>query len=46
MGMIEQADKGIFYCPPDNVIRDYPQYPVTRNYTELETLIRASLLNL
>jgi phosphoserine/homoserine phosphotransferase len=39
MGMIEQADKGIFFCPPDKVVKDYPQYPITRNYTELEALI-------
>jgi phosphoserine/homoserine phosphotransferase len=39
MGMIQQADKGIFFKPPDNVVRDYPQYPVTRNYDELKTLI-------
>jgi len=44
MGMIEQADKGILYCPPDNVIRDFPQYPVTLNYDELESLIRESLM--
>lgn len=43
MGMIQQADKGIFFCPPDNVVSDYPQYPVTRNYAELETLIKESL---
>lgn len=43
MGMIEQADKGIFFCPPDNVVSDYPQYPVTRNYDELEALIQESL---
>ncbi len=43
MGMIEQADKGIFYRPPENVVRDYPQYPVTRNYAELKTLIEKTL---
>ncbi len=35
MGMIEQAEQGIFFNPPDNVVEDYPQYPVTRNYEEL-----------
>ncbi len=35
MGMIQQAEAGILYCPPENVIRDYPKYPVTRNYEEL-----------
>ncbi|MDP3463089.1 MAG: bifunctional phosphoserine phosphatase/homoserine phosphotransferase ThrH [Bacteroidales bacterium] len=46
MGMIAQAEKGILYCPPENVVRDYPQYPVTRNYTELEALILKSLVEL
>lgn len=43
MGMISQADKGIFFSPPDNVVRDYPQYRVTRNYTELEAQITEAL---
>lgn len=34
--MLEEADHGILFCPPDNVIADYPQYPVTRNYSELK----------
>jgi phosphoserine/homoserine phosphotransferase len=43
MGMIAQAEIGIFYCPPDNVVKDYPQYPVTRNYEELKKLITSAL---
>ncbi|MCX6271394.1 MAG: bifunctional phosphoserine phosphatase/homoserine phosphotransferase ThrH [Bacteroidetes bacterium] len=39
MGMIQQADTGILYRPPDNVVKDYPSYPVTRNYDELKALI-------
>jgi phosphoserine / homoserine phosphotransferase len=35
MGMIQQADQGIFFSPPQNVVDDYPQFPVTRNYEEL-----------
>jgi len=46
MGMIQQADKGILYCPPECVVRDYPQYPVTINYAELETLIKDSITTL
>lgn len=44
MGMIEQADHGILYCPPENVVRDYPQYPVTKNYIDLTTLINNYIL--
>jgi phosphoserine/homoserine phosphotransferase len=45
MGMIQQADYGILYCPPVNVVKDYPQYPVTRNYDELSELIIKYLQN-
>jgi phosphoserine / homoserine phosphotransferase len=37
--MLEEADHGILYCPPDNVVEDYPQYPVARNYEELMVLL-------
>lgn len=37
--MVESADVGILYCPPDNVVRDYPQFPVARNLDELKALI-------
>jgi len=34
--MLAEADAGILFCPPDNVIREFPQFPVTRSYPELE----------
>ncbi len=37
--MVEAADFGILYCPPDNVVKDYPQFPVARNLDELKALI-------
>ncbi len=33
--MLREADAGILFRPPDNVIRDFPQFPVTRTYDEL-----------
>jgi phosphoserine/homoserine phosphotransferase len=33
--MLDEADAGILFRPPDNVIRDFPQFPVTRTYDEL-----------
>jgi phosphoserine/homoserine phosphotransferase len=33
--MLAEADAGILFQPPDNVIRDFPQFPVTRTYEEL-----------
>jgi phosphoserine/homoserine phosphotransferase len=34
--MLAEADAGILFRPPDNVIREFPQFPVTRSYPELE----------
>ena len=39
VSMLKKADIGILYCPPDNVIADYPELPVVRNYTELKELL-------
>jgi phosphoserine / homoserine phosphotransferase len=37
ISMLKEADAGILYCPPQNVINDYPEFPVCRNYQELRT---------
>jgi phosphoserine/homoserine phosphotransferase len=34
--MLSEADAGILFCPPDNVIAEFPQFPVTRSYDELK----------
>lgn len=34
--MLAEADAGILFRPPDNVIREFPQFPVTTGYDELE----------
>ena len=33
--MLREADAGILFCPPDNVVDEFPQFPVTHNYEEL-----------
>jgi phosphoserine/homoserine phosphotransferase len=33
--MLAEADAGILFRPPDNVVRDFPQFPVARTYDEL-----------
>jgi len=33
--MLGAADFGILFRPPDNVIAEFPQFPVTRGYDEL-----------
>jgi len=37
--MLGEADAGILFCPPDNVAREFPQFPVTRDYAELRAAI-------
>ena len=34
--MLAQADAGILFRPPENVIREFPQFPVTITYEELK----------
>ena len=40
--MLAEADAGILFRPPDNVIRDFPQFPVTRTYAELRAAFSAA----
>jgi phosphoserine/homoserine phosphotransferase len=37
--MLSQAEYGILFRPPENVIRDFPQFPVAQDYSQLRTLI-------
>ncbi len=34
--MLSQADAGILFCPPDNVIKEFPEFPVTNDYESLK----------
>ncbi|MFP6639754.1 MAG: bifunctional phosphoserine phosphatase/homoserine phosphotransferase ThrH [Myxococcota bacterium] len=45
--MLEQAEVGILFCPPDNVMAEFPQFPVAKNYDALRReFARASLRDL
>jgi phosphoserine/homoserine phosphotransferase len=33
--MLAEADAGILFRPPDNVIAEFPEFPVTHSYAEL-----------
>ena len=37
--MLGEAHAGILFHPPENVIREFPQFPVTLNYDELRSEI-------
>jgi phosphoserine/homoserine phosphotransferase len=40
--MLAEAHAGILFRPPQNVIDEFPQFPVTRNYDELKAAIQAA----
>lgn len=41
--MLKEADAGIFFRPPEIVIKEFPQFPVTSGYDELKQLIEKEL---
>jgi phosphoserine/homoserine phosphotransferase len=36
ISMLQEADAGIFYRPPDSIRSEYPQFPVAQSYEELK----------
>jgi len=40
--MLGQAEAGILFCPPDKVIEEFPQFPVTRNYEEMKSAFESA----
>lgn len=40
--MLGEADVGILFCPPQNVIDEFPQFPVTNDYDELRNAFTAA----
>ena len=43
ISMLKEADKGILFRPPQNVIDDYPEFPVVNEYGELRKIIEEFL---
>ena len=40
ISMLKEADAGILFRPPDSIIGEYPQFPVTRTYEEFQEHLR------
>jgi phosphoserine/homoserine phosphotransferase len=40
IGMLQAADQGVLFRPPANVVADYPAFPVTHTYADLQMQIR------
>jgi len=43
--MLKAAEHGILYRPPDNVRNEFPAFPVTTNFAELQGLIATIIRN-
>ena len=41
--MLEAADAGILFRPPENVAREFPRFPVAQTYEELKEAIRSAV---
>ena len=41
--MIDSADHGILFCPPDRLVQERPDLPVARSHDELRTIITEKL---
>ena len=41
IGMLKQADEGILFDPPKNVIGDYPQFSVSTSYADFQKKLEA-----
>lgn len=39
INMLLEADQGVLFRPPQNVINDYPQFPVITEYNELKSFL-------
>jgi phosphoserine / homoserine phosphotransferase len=39
ISMLQEADIGILFKPPQNVIEDHPEFEVTNNYDELKNVL-------
>ena len=38
-GMLKEADVGILFRAPENFVKEFPQFPITRTYEEFKTAI-------
>ena len=45
VNMLKEAHRGILFCPPQNVIDEFPQFPVTTSYEELKAVFEKELRN-
>ncbi|MCH2190842.1 MAG: bifunctional phosphoserine phosphatase/homoserine phosphotransferase ThrH [Gammaproteobacteria bacterium] len=44
--MLSEAEQGILFCPPQNVIDEFPQFPVSKSYQELRAEIDSAIVKM
>jgi phosphoserine/homoserine phosphotransferase len=44
--MLAEAEQGILFCPPQNVIDEFPQFPVANSYLQLRAQIDTAIGNM
>lgn len=43
INMLLEADQGVLFRPPQNVVRDYPRFPVMQEYSEMKSFLESRL---
>jgi phosphoserine/homoserine phosphotransferase len=41
--MLQTAEKGILFRPPENVVAEFPEFPVTHDFDTLKTILEKTL---
>ena len=36
VSMLQEADAGFFFCPPESIVQEYPHFPVAKTYQEFQ----------
>jgi phosphoserine / homoserine phosphotransferase len=44
ISMLKEADVGILFCPPQNVIDEFPELPLTTDYGQVKQILKKAFL--
>lgn len=44
--MLKEADMGILFCPPQNVMDEFPELPVTKDYNQVRQILEKAFLSM
>jgi phosphoserine / homoserine phosphotransferase len=46
INMLKEADVGILFCPPQNVIDEFPELPLTTDYGQVKQILENAFLSM